>query len=260
MDLSNINVVEHNKMAWNLVVENKGEYTCPVSSNEVEKAKNGEWQVVLTQEKPVPKEWFPELSKCKVLALACGGGEQTPIFAALGADITVLDNSPKQLEQDRYVAERDGLSIKTVEGDMQDLSCFEDETFDLVFNPISTTYVPDVEQVYKEVYRVLKPGGTFMTGFMNPMIFIFDHYKVNEGEFDIKHSIPFNPLTDFSKRDLRISSINKFRLNYGHSFQQLIGGQVKAGLQIIGFFEEAGNHKVGEYIPTELATCAKKPI
>jgi ubiquinone/menaquinone biosynthesis C-methylase UbiE len=68
-----------------------------------------------------------------LLALASGGGQQAPIFAAAGANITLPDNSPRQLGRDRPVAEREGLQIKLVEGDMRDLSMFADESFDLVY-------------------------------------------------------------------------------------------------------------------------------
>ena len=94
------------------------------------------------------------------MCLASGGGQQGPILAAAGADVTVFDNSPRQLEQDRYVADRDGLHLQTVEGDMRDLSCFPDESFDLIVHPVSNVFVPDVKPVWREAYRVLKPGAT----------------------------------------------------------------------------------------------------
>ena len=98
-------------------------------------ARAGEWNVVLTPQKPVPKTWFPMLRGLDVLGLASGGGQQAPIFAAVGAKVTVLDNSERQLEQDQIVARRDGLQVDSVLGDMRDLSRFSAESFDLVFNP-----------------------------------------------------------------------------------------------------------------------------
>jgi ubiquinone/menaquinone biosynthesis C-methylase UbiE len=100
-----------------------------------------------------------------VLCLASGGGQQGPILAAAGANVTVFDNSPAQLKQDQLVAERESLSIGTVEGDAADLSAFADASFDLIFNPVSTVFMPDVRAVWKECYRVLHPGGILMTGF-----------------------------------------------------------------------------------------------
>ena len=74
------------------------EWGVPISHEEFLNAKNGEWQVLLTPTRPVPKEWFPPLNGCKILGLASCGGQQMPVFTALGADCTVLDYSDKQIE------------------------------------------------------------------------------------------------------------------------------------------------------------------
>jgi 2-polyprenyl-3-methyl-5-hydroxy-6-metoxy-1,4-benzoquinol methylase len=99
--------------------------------------------VVLIGYEPVPRDWFPaDLTGVAVLALASGGGQQGPVLAAAGADVTVFDNSPRQLGRDREVAEREGLALRTVLGDMRDLSAFPGDSFDLVFNPVSNTFCP----------------------------------------------------------------------------------------------------------------------
>src|SRR5215212_8338426 len=61
-----------------------------------------------------------------------------------GARVTVLDNSPRQLEQDELVAQRDNLPLRTVLGDMRDLSAFAGSSFDLVFNPVSNLFIPEL--------------------------------------------------------------------------------------------------------------------
>ncbi|MFP3360674.1 class I SAM-dependent methyltransferase, partial [Planococcus sp. SIMBA_143] len=81
------------------------------------------WHITVTTEKPVPREWFPTTLKgVKILCLASGGGQQGPILSAAGAEVTVVDLSEKQLEQDRFVAERDHLQLTIEKGDMTDLS------------------------------------------------------------------------------------------------------------------------------------------
>ncbi|MCR2721536.1 class I SAM-dependent methyltransferase, partial [Salmonella enterica] len=79
------------------------------------------------------------------------------------ADVTVFDLSARQLEQDRAVARRDGLALTAVQGDMRDLSVFADQSFDVVFHPISNLYVPDVRPVWRECFRVLRPGGSLLS-------------------------------------------------------------------------------------------------
>jgi Methylase involved in ubiquinone/menaquinone biosynthesis len=103
------------------------------------------------------------------------------VLAAAGADVTVFDNSPRQLARDEEVAARDGLAIRTVLGDMRDLSAFADGSFDLVFNPVSNTFCPDLAPVWRECFRVLRPAGLLLTGFTNPDLYIFDPRRWKRG-------------------------------------------------------------------------------
>ena len=137
-------------------------------------------------DKPVPREWFPPMQGLKILGLACGGGQQGPIFAAAGAEVTIFDNSPAQLERDREVAEREGLNIRTVEGDMRDLSIFADESFDLIFHPVSNLFIHEISPVWKEAYRVLRHGGYMLSGFMNPLFYLFDWDDMEKGNLNCK--------------------------------------------------------------------------
>jgi SAM-dependent methyltransferase len=155
-----MNTHDLNKTAWDHAVdEGTNPYTQVVSPEEIAAARTGDWALYLTDCKAVPRAWFPELKGCKVLCLASGGGQQAPILAALGAEVTLLDASPKQVALDRFVAEREKLTIKTLEGDMADLSAFADEAFDLIFNPPSTLFVPKLEPIWRECHRVLRSGG-----------------------------------------------------------------------------------------------------
>ena len=136
-----IDPVEHNRAAWDRQVAEGNEWTVPVGPEVIARARAGEWSIVLIGHEPVPRDWFPaELRGCDVLALASGGGQQGPVLAAAGANVTVLDNSPAQLAQDAMVAARDGLAIRTVQGDMRDLSAFADGSFDMVFHPCSNSF------------------------------------------------------------------------------------------------------------------------
>ena len=139
-----------------------------------------------------------------MLCLASGGGQQGPVLAAAGATVTVLDNSPRQLAQDRLVADRDGLELTTVLGDMRDLSAFADASFDLVFNPVSNVFCPDLAPVWRECYRVLRPGGELLAGFMNPDVFIFDaDASENRDELVVRHALPYSDLTHLTPAGAR---------------------------------------------------------
>ena len=99
-------------------VKDGWEWGRPVSHETYVKAKQGTWELHITPTKPVPHKWFGEIKDKKVLGLASGGGQQMPIFAALGADCTVMDYSEEQLKSERMVAEREGYAIRIIRGDM----------------------------------------------------------------------------------------------------------------------------------------------
>jgi SAM-dependent methyltransferase len=258
---SNMDTRAHNREAWNREVEGgNNRWTQPVSHEVIEKARQGEFGILLTENIPVPRRWFPPLKGADVLCLASGGGQQGPILAAVGANVTVFDNSPAQLKQDQLVAERETLSLKTVEGDAADLSMFADVSFDLVFNPVSTVFMQDVRAVWREAHRVLRHGGILMTGSMNPIHYIFDLYKADEGVLEIAHSIPYSDLTSIPKEDLDELIEKRVPIEFGHSLTDLLGGQCDAGFVITDLYEdymlESPLHK---YHPSYIATRAVKP-
>jgi len=259
---SKMDILKHNRNAWDAEVEKGNEWTKPVSSEEIEKAKNGEWEIVLTPTKPVPKDWYPQLLGAKVLCLASGGGQQGPILAAAGAEVTVFDNSTRQLAQDEMVAKRDNLKIKTIQGDMRDLSCFNDESFDFIVHPCSNHCVDDILVVWKEAYRVLKKGGTMISGFTNPILYLIDMELEEKGILQIKNSLPYSDLEQLNEEYLQKLIDNNEPVEFGHTLEQLIGGQIKAGFVIAGFYEDdwGGKYPVDKHSPSFIATRAIKNL
>ncbi len=255
-----MDVRSYNRDAWNREVEGgESRWTQPVSHEVIEKARQGEFSVLLTENIPVPRRWFPSFTGTAILALASGGGQQGPVFAALGAHVTVFDNSPSQLKQDQLVAEREALSLKTVEGDAADLSIFENESFDLVFNPCSTVFMPDVRAVWKECYRVLRHGGILMTGSMNPVHYIFDLFKADEGVLEVTHSIPYSDLVNLSDEEREEYMQKGLPLEFGHSLTDLLGGQCSVGFVITDMYEDTMlDSPLHAYHPSYLATRAVK--
>ena len=256
-----MDVHAYNKDAWNKQVDGgENRWTKPVDHEVIEKARRGEFGILLTENITVPDRWFPPLKGADVLCLASGGGQQGPILAAVGANVTVFDNSPSQLKQDQLVAERESLILRTVEGDAADLSMFADETFDLVFNPCSTVFMADVRAVWKECFRVLRHGGILMTGSMNPVHYIFDLYKADEGVLEIAHSIPYSDLTSIPKEDLDELIEKGLPVEFGHSLTDLLGGQCAAGLMITDLYEDYMlDSPLHNYHASYIATRAVKP-
>lgn len=259
-----MDVHQYNRTAWDRKVSLGDRWTTPVSAQVIEQARAGDWQVWLTPTKPVPRDWFPSLEGAEILCLASGGGQQGPVLAAAGAAVTVFDASPKQLGQDRLVAHRDGLALRTVDGDMADLGVFDDEAFDLVFHPCANCFAPHVRPVWRECFRVLRPGGSLLAGFVNPLRYLFDDERRENGSLVVRHPIPYSDLTHLTEEERRqIVTERGQALEFGHSLEDQIGGQLDAGFLLCGFFEDRFDDPavdpISQYAPTFLATRAIRP-
>ncbi len=250
--------IEDNGRIWDIRAENNDIWSVPVTSEEVDKARKGTWSIVLTPTKAVPEDWFPKsLAGKKILCLASGGGQQGPILSALGADVTVFDNSKKQLEKDELVANRDHLKIKTVQGNMQDLSVFEDESFDCIVHPWSNGYIDDVRPVWKECARVLKKGGLLLSGFGNPIEYIFHAGKLERGIFSVENTIPYADIEHMDDPEIK-AVVEESGYLWSHTLEDQIQGQIEAGFAIVGFYEDIGGTALDKYIKSSIATKAVK--
>ena len=259
MPKATINVRDYNRYAWNRQVDNNNKFTLPVDPQTVAAARKGEFSVLLTETKSVPLEWFPPLQGLNLLGLACGGGQQGPVFAALGANVTIFDNSSAQLERDQQVAIREGLNIHTVEGDMRNLSVFADETFDLIFHPVSNVFCPEVRPVWREAFRVLRFGGLLLAGFANPIYYMFGTHADEQETLQVKYAIPYSDLKDMEPEELDICIEEGIPLEFGYSLTDLIAGQTDAGFAITGFYEDiCPDSPLSKYHPAYIATRAFK--
>jgi len=234
-------------------VEEGWEWGKPISHQEYLDALEGKWDMLLTPTKPVPHQWFGNLKGKKVLGLASGGGQQMPIFAALGADCTVLDYSPRQLESERMVAKREGYDIRIVRADMTKPLPFADEEFDLIFHPVSNCYVEEVKPIYRECYRVLKHGGILMAG-----LEIGINYLVDADEKTIVNAMPFNPLKNEKHRaQLEAEDCG---MQFSHTLEEQLGGQLEAGLMLTNIYGDTNGYGFLQELNVEtyLATRAVK--
>lgn len=226
----------------------------PITHEVFDNAKKGIWDVALTPTKPVPHEWLGNLKGKKLLGLACGGGQQMPIFAALGANCTVIDYSPEQLNSEHLVAAREGYQIRVIRGDMTERLPFEDGEFDVIFHPVSNCYVQDVKPIWKECYRVLKHGGVLVSG-----IDMFIDYILDEKYERVVNKLPFNPLVN--PEQMEFLQKEDGGVQFSHTLEEQIGGQLEAGFMLTHLFEDTdGETRLQDLnIPTFLALRSVKP-
>lgn len=245
---TDINSVTFDK--WN---EEGWEWGVPIGHEDFLRARQGDWHVLLTPTKPVPREWFGEIKGKRLLGLASGGGQQMPVFAAAGAICTVLDYSRSQLESERMVSQREGYAIEIVQADMTKPLPFEDGAFDLIFHPVSNCYIEQVEPVWRECARVLKKGGALLAGFDNGVNFVYD-----DDEKEMRYKLPFNPLRD--EKLYEESVRNDWGIQFSHTIEEQIGGQLRAGLRLTDIYQDTnGTGRLHEHgVPCYYATRAIK--
>ncbi|QDU65477.1 class I SAM-dependent methyltransferase [Engelhardtia mirabilis] len=258
-----MDIHDHNRRAWDRAAAAGERWSAPVSPEVIAAARRGDWAIRLTPDRDVPREWFGDLAGARVLGLASGGGQQCPVLAAAGARVVSFDASEGQLARDREVAEREGLELELVRGDMADLGVFEDGGFDLVWHPVSNVFAPDVLPVWRECQRVLRPGGRLLAGFMSPAYYLFDFERaMATGECVAIHPAPYSDLhsLDAAAREKLVAAGEL--LEYGHSLEDQIGGQLRAGFRLEAFFDDhwsGGPEALDALMPTSHATLARKP-
>lgn len=254
-----MNIVEHNRTAWNKEAANGNEWTIPVSGDEIEAASKGDYKLLLSPKKPVPQEWLGDVAGKDILCLASGGGQQGPILAAAGAQVTVFDNSDAQLNSDRRVSEEFGLKINAVQGNMQDLDSFENEAFDLIFHPVSNCFIDEIRSVWRECYRVLKMGGRLLSGFANPITYMIDwEIADSEQRCELAYAIPYSDVESLPAKVKQKYLRDATPFEFGHSLSDQIQGQIEAGFVLAGFYEDKGDEILDQYTDRFFATKAVK--
>tara|TARA_R110000868_G_scaffold163812_4_gene396199 strand:- start:1981 stop:2784 length:804 start_codon:yes stop_codon:yes gene_type:complete len=263
MTNENDRVGQHNAKFWDQEAIEQRPWSRPVSSELISAAKQGDWRVHITK-KPLPTSWLPQDIKGKdILCLASAGGQQAPILAAAGANVTVFDISAKQLELDKMVASRDNLSITTLQGDMTDLSAIQDDSFDYIIHPISNIYVPDVSPVWHECYRVLRERGVLLASFYNPILFIFDRNAelAEKGLLKPTYTIPYSDISSLPSDKYQQKEAAGESICFGHSLSDQIDGQCRAGLMVVGLYEDehpSPRFLIEKFTPTMIATKSVK--
>ncbi len=246
--MANNKETAHNREAWNAIAGSASRFFHPATRRQIEEARKGNWSVSVTATCPVPRSWLGEVAGKEILCLGAGGGQQGPILAAAGANVTVVDISPGQLALDAGIARDASLPLQTIESDMCSIPALDSGRFDLVLNPCSVNYIRDVGSVWKECARLLRDGGVLIAGMLNPVHYLFDPLAMEKGEFKVARTIPGEvpPLGDDVTETVE----------FAHTLDDLIAGQLRSGFRIDGFYEDrwGGRDPLSRRIPVFIAT------
>jgi SAM-dependent methyltransferase len=215
---------EHNRRAWDALVARRQRFTSPARDEDV----------ALSRSIVAEDSWLDgPLAGRRLLCLAAGGGRQSAFYAAAGANVTVVDNSPAMLALDRQVAAARRLNIRVVEASMDDLSAFAAAEFDLVIQPVSTCYVPEVTRVYREVARVLAAEGLYISQHKQPASLQADVQPTGRGYELIEPYYRSGSLPPVAGSPHREEGTDEFL----HRWEELLGGLCRAGFVIEDLIE-----------------------
>lgn len=211
---------EHNRQIWDERARRRDAHTHPVSDKDFANARK------LVDE----CGWLPEkLAGLRVLCLAAGGGWHGPLFASLGAEVTVVDISGEMLELDRKICAARNLSLKPVQTSMDDLSMFTDRSFQIVVQPVSSCYLPDPGKMYQEIARVSAPRGLYISQHKQPSS-LQGSALPGPGGYTLVHS--------YLQKGALPAEIGGVQhreagaLEFIHPWEQLLGGMCRSGFVI----------------------------
>jgi ubiquinone/menaquinone biosynthesis C-methylase UbiE len=218
-------IIQHNRAAWDDRVRQQKAHTGTATDRDFANPR-----AVVDQ-----CGWLEgSLEGKRVLCLAAGGGKQSVLFAALGAVVTVVDISPEMLALDQKVAAERSLKVQTMEATMDNLPGLGEGVFDLVIQPVSTSYVPDVLAVFREVARVAKPGALYISQHKQPASLQAEVFPAGKGYMvsePYQRQGPLPPVVEGSRH--REAGTMEFL----HRWEDLVGGMCRSGFVVEDLLE-----------------------
>lgn len=207
---------KQNRTAWNRLAKEQSQFTRVATDEECRNP-------LATLDS---RGWLPRsVTGLDVLCLAAGGGWQSILYASAGANVTVVDLSPSMLRIDANEADRRNLSLRLIEAAMDDLSMLPDESFDIVHQPVSSCYTPDISAVYREISRVMRDGGLYVGQHKQPTSLQITHRDARERyvigiEYYSEGTLP--PTEDTAYREAGAAE-------FLHRWDELIGELCRSG-------------------------------
>jgi ubiquinone/menaquinone biosynthesis C-methylase UbiE len=155
-------------------------------------------------EKPAMRNLLPNLKGKRVLLLGCGTGEESQLLAEFGAsDMTGIDLSKESIR----LASQTYPDIRFEVGDMHRLD-FQAESFDFIYSSLTIHYSDKPKEVYQELHRVLRPGGSLQFSVGHPMRWASERLEI-EGvsskimgySEDVKHPRLYGTYSTFAQHE-----------------------------------------------------------
>lgn len=192
-----------------------------------------------------------EVQGLDILEVGCGGGQNAIVLAKQGAkSVTGIDQSKNQLEFARQLAESQGVQVTFLKRDMEDMSGIADSSIDLVVSSHAMNYASNIDRVFRECSRVLKPNGRIVICMNHPTWIVLgealqedDFTKIVNYFDDTKQKWDWNK---YKGEKIATFESSEWQLN------QIINGLISAGFCIESLSEPRGySLKEMEKLPSD---------
>jgi len=226
-------LLQHNRARWNDLAKAGVQYSRPWLDLDAASARA----------RIDPLGILGELAGKRVLCLAAGGGQQSAAFGIMGANVTVLDLSDEMLARDQETARHYHITIQTIHGDAQDLSALADDSFDIVWQAHSLSFIPKLNLLFDGVQRVLRTGGVYHLSAWNPLAkdandrWTGKGYLLSDGYVEGAETVCGDGFWDFADGNgqaRRIAGPREFR----HTLTAMMNGLIARGFIFLDVHEE----------------------
>jgi len=163
----------------------------------------------------------------RVLELGCGGAQCSIAFAKQGAHAIGVDFSPEQLAFARRLSEREKVRVELHQGDLADLAFVRGDSIDVVFSAYAFGYVDDLNRVFRQVHRVLKPEAPLVFSTPHPSYDMIDDDAPDDagGPLLIRRSYFDHSPIDYEWNGVQFT-------DYHHTIEQIFTGLVRSGFRV----------------------------
>jgi SAM-dependent methyltransferase len=199
-----------------------------------------------------------EVSGKRILDLGSGNGKNAIALARQGAHVIAVDRSIAQLTRARKLAATTDVRVEWHECDASDLAFLRADSIDLVLAAGVLGEVEDLDRLFRQVHRVLRPGSPFVFSYDHPMALAVGR------EVDAPGTLPLGALevrrSYFDMTPVEITHDNERIQVWPRTIAEVFASAHRAGYRVELLLEPEpiGATGAGPDIPTVIVWRARK--
>jgi SAM-dependent methyltransferase len=194
----------------------------------------------------------------RVLELGCGTGDTAIAFTREGATVIGIDESPALVADARAAAEAAEVKLELRAGDLADLAFLRADSMDMACSLGALAHVEDLDRLFRQVHRVLRPGAPFAFSLPHPFTLGIESEVTPEGALPLGSTRVVRSYFDPSPVD--VGSAEAPDVVHRHALGDVFAGLVRAGFRVDTLLEPepARTGSAAPLLPTTVVWKARK--